>query len=192
MHPTIFAEFGQILSGLSFQGRVLEVGAVPNSLSLLALEVLDTSECIGINLSGNTEFGGFRIIEGNGNDMHMFPAAHFDCVLSNATIEHDPFFWKTVSEIHRVLRPGGLMVIGAPGFTHESGLEELRIEAPWEDDDLRSWHNSALTYRFHGRPDDYYRFSLSAFQKVIFDGYRDVTIKSLMVPPRLIGFGFRL
>src|SRR5271167_3506825 len=94
MHPTIFATFRQILSGLSIQGRVLEVGAVPSTSSLLALDVLDKSERIGINLGGNTEFGGFKIIEGNGNDMHMFPDGHFDCALSNATIEHDPFFGR--------------------------------------------------------------------------------------------------
>src|SRR5271169_4578261 len=137
MHPTIFAAFRQILSGLSIQGRVLEVGAVPSTSSLLALDVLDKSERLGINLGGNSEFGGFKIIQGNGNDMHMFPDGHFDCALSNATIEHDPFFWKTISEIRRVLRSGGVMVMGAPGFTHETGLEELRIEPPWEEDDVR-------------------------------------------------------
>jgi SAM-dependent methyltransferase len=192
MHSTILSAFRNILSGLDVQGRVLEIGAIPSTSSLLALDVLEKNERIGINLDGNIDFGGFRIVEGNANDMPMFPEAHFDCVLSNATIEHDAFFWRTLSEVRRVLRRGGVMIIGAPGFTDESGVARLGIEPPWEEDDLRSWRNSALTFRFHGAPDDYYRFSPSAFREVIFAGYSDVAIRSLMVPPRLIGYGFRL
>jgi SAM-dependent methyltransferase len=192
MHPTILSAFRDILSGLDVRGSVLEIGAMPRTSTLLALDVLEKSERIGINLNGNSDFDGFKIVEGNANHMPMFPIARFDCVLSNATIEHDPFFWKTLSEIRRVLRPGGVMIIGAPGFTLESGLTELGLEPPWEEDDLRSWRSSALTFRLHGAPDDYYRFSTSAFREVIFEGYSGVAVRSVMLPPRLIGYGFRL
>ena len=39
----------------------------------------------------------------------------FDVVVSGQTFEHIPFFWATAFEIARVLRPGGLAVITAPG-----------------------------------------------------------------------------
>ncbi len=191
MHPTVYNEFHAILSALKIKGRILEVGALPSTDSLLAMDILRGEERVGLNLKGNVEFGGFNIVEANGNDMSMFPTGHFDCVLSNATIEHDPFFWKTCAEIRRVLRVGGAAVIGAPAFTVESSLTELGIPAPWKDDHWKCWANCAVTFRYHGAPMDYYRFSPTAFQDVIFEGYRDVTIKSIMVPPRIIGHGIK-
>jgi SAM-dependent methyltransferase len=191
MHSTVYSEFREILSALKIKGRILEVGAVPSTDSLLAMDILRGEERVGLNIRGNVGFGGFNIVEANGNDMSMFPTGHFDCVLSNATIEHDPFFWKTCAEIRRVLRVGGAAVIGAPGFTVESSLTALGVPAPWQDDHWRCWANCAITFRYHGAPMDYYRFSPTAFRDVIFEGYRDVTIRSIMVPPRIIGHGFK-
>lgn len=191
MDPTVYSEFRKILSALQVKGRILEVGAVPSADSLLAMDILRGEERIGLNIEGNIGFGGFDIVEANGNDMSIFPTGHFDCVLSNATIEHDPFFWKTCAEIRRVLRVSGIAVIGAPGFTAQSSVATLGIEAPWKDDQWRCWAKSALTFRYHGAPMDYYRFSPTAFRDVIFEGYRDVKIKSIMVPPRIIGHGFK-
>ena len=191
MHPTIYQEIRQIVSSLKPKGRILEVGAVPNAESLLAMDELRGEDCVGVNIEGNSEFGGFKILKANGNDLSMFPTGHFDLVLSNATIEHDPFFWKTCAEMRRVLRVGRAALIGAPGFTMESGLGELGIPTPWTDDHLRSWTDSALIFRYHGAPMDYYRFSPAAFREVIFEGYRDITIKSVMIPPRIIGCGFK-
>jgi SAM-dependent methyltransferase len=39
----------------------------------------------------------------------------FDVVVSGQAFEHIPFFWATAFEIGRVLRPGGVAVITAPG-----------------------------------------------------------------------------
>jgi SAM-dependent methyltransferase len=189
VHPTIFNEFREIVSSLAVKGRILEVGAVPNTYSLLTMDLLRAEQRVGVNIEGNLEFDGFKIVEANGNDMSIFPTGHFDCVLSNATLEHDPFFWKTCAEIRRVLRTGGVTVIGAPGFTVESGVAELGLQPQLEEE---GWIRSALTFRYHGAPLDYYRFSITAFREVIFEGYRDVTIKSVMMPPRIIGYGFKL
>jgi SAM-dependent methyltransferase len=191
MHPTVHAAFREIVDRIQVRGRVLEIGAMPSSDSLLALDVLEGTERIGVNLHGNITFGGFRIVQANANDMSLFPEGYFDCVLSNATLEHDRFFWKTCSEFKRVLRTGGVAVLGGPAFTAESGLAALGIEPPWPEDDARSWANSALTFRFHDAPNDYYRFSPSAFREVIFDGFANVTIKTVMIPPRIIGYGFK-
>lgn len=191
MHPTVYHEFREILSALKVKSRILEVGAVPSTDSLLAMDILQGEERFGLDLKGGIRFGGFDIVEANGNDMSIFPTGHFDCVLSNATLEHDPFFWKTCSEIRRVLRIGGTAVIGAPAFTVESGLTQLGIPSPWQDDDWRDWANCSVTFRYHGAPMDYYRFSPAAFHDVIFAGYRDVAIKSIMIPPRIIGHGIK-
>jgi SAM-dependent methyltransferase len=42
-------------------------------------------------------------------------ADSFDVVVSGQAFEHIPYFWATAFEIGRVLRPGGLAVIIAPG-----------------------------------------------------------------------------
>ena len=39
----------------------------------------------------------------------------FDVCISGQTFEHNPFFWITFAEIARVLKPGGLAFIVAPG-----------------------------------------------------------------------------
>jgi hypothetical protein len=143
MHPTVYNEFREILSALKVKGRILEVGAVPSANSLLAMDILQGAECVGLNIAGNVGFA------------------------------------------------GGAAVIGGPGFTVESSLTELGVLVPWEDDDWKCRATSALTFRYHGAPKDYYRFSPDVFRDVIFEGYRDVTIKSIMVPPRIIGHGFK-
>ncbi len=53
--------------------------------------------------------------------MECFCDARFDVVLCNAVIEHDRYFWKTIEEIKRVAKPGGLVVIGAPGYARLKG-----------------------------------------------------------------------
>lgn len=181
------------------KGKVLEVGAVPGGKSLLAMPFLaEAEERVGINLDGPHECDGYRILNGNGNSMECFPDAHFDLVMSNATFEHDPFFWKTVEEMHRVTKSGGLIVVSAPGYRTLS-VERCRkylAKIPF----LSHFRNTALvsmlfrgtiTTAEHDAPGDYYRFSPQAFRDVILGGLKDVQVKSLNLPPRLIGFGFK-
>jgi SAM-dependent methyltransferase len=53
-----------------------------------------------------------------------------DCVLTISTLEHVRYPAKVVSEIHRILKPGGLVYVNVP-----------------------------FMFPFHADPDDYYRFS---------------------------------
>jgi hypothetical protein len=48
---------------------------------------------------------------------------------------------------------------------------------------------SALTFAYHAAPDDYYRFSESAVREIFFEGFAEVSIQSIMMPPRTIGHG---
>ena len=191
MHPTIFREFERLVGELRPRGRILEIGAVPRPNTLLAIPSIAEQDRVGINLIGGYEYGGFSILKGNANSMPMFLDASFDCVLSNATLEHDGWFWKTCAEIRRILKPGALAVIGVPGFTVEAGLQSLKIPSPWPVDEFRDWQASCLTFRYHGAPYDYYRFSENGVREAIFEGFRDISIKAVMMPPRLIGVGYR-
>jgi SAM-dependent methyltransferase len=118
---------------------------------------------------------GITAVQGNANDMGMFEDESFDLVISNATLEHDKHFWLSVGEMHRVLAPGGLLIIGTPGY----------VENPERDRG-----KATDTYRVHFRF-DYYRFSSQAFREVFFAGMEDVAVQSILHPPRIIGLGFK-
>jgi len=47
-------------------------------------------------------------------DWSQLPDNEFDVVISGQTFEHVEFFWLTIKEMARILKPGGLMCIIAP------------------------------------------------------------------------------
>jgi SAM-dependent methyltransferase len=68
-------------------------------------------------------FTGLDITEGPNVDLvpqdvfHWaeIPSRSFDVVISGQAFEHNPYFWITLAEVARVLVPGGLVAIVAPG-----------------------------------------------------------------------------
>lgn len=186
MHPLIYQRFREIVAQRASAWRVLEIGAVPNHSSLLAMPELSGCERIGVSLIAG-QFRGFRILEMNANDMRGLDADNFDAVLSNATLEHDPRFWLTCAEIRRVLKPGGWAVIGVPGFAKQGNFVARHLPQTERDD--HDYRHATLTFRYHAAPADFYRFSEDAVREVLFSGYENVSVESVMMPPRLIGIG---
>ena len=161
----------------------------------------DATEKIGINLAGPHECKDFRILQGNANSMVCFEDSRFDTVLCNATLEHDRYFWKTVAEMKRVTKPGGLIAIGAPGYDRLL-LEELKrplrvllkiplIRHVFAHENLSWLFRGTLTVETHDAPGDYYRFSPQTFKEVLFEGMREVEVHSVMVPPIIIASGIK-
>jgi ubiquinone/menaquinone biosynthesis C-methylase UbiE len=197
MHPKVYQEFEKICSERKIGGAVLEVGAVPDDTSLLTMKSLKAvREKIGINLAGPHRYKDFYIVQGNANNMTCFEDDKFDVVLCNAVFEHDKFFWKTVAEMRRVTKPGGLAVIGAPGYATlpiEKYLHFFTAKLSRVFTSVERWcfNNATATLHVHDFPGDYYRFSVQTFKEVFFEGMQDVHISSLMVPPRIIGSGVK-
>lgn len=194
MHPTVYKEFERIVSARGVGGSVLEVGALPSEDSLLCMDSLRaTTERIGINFDGPYDYDGFKVLKGNANHMTCFEDGRFDVVLCNALLEHDKYFWKTTEEIKRVTKPGGLVVIGAPGYTYLRG--EQRIKSFFKRvpglRHLDFFTATTLAYEVHNYPGDYYRFSPQAFREVFFDGMAAVEVRTIMLPPRIIGAGIK-
>jgi SAM-dependent methyltransferase len=48
-----------------------------------------------------------------------------DLLMSGQAFEHIPFFWATMFEIARVLRPGGIAFVAAPSRGHPHHLQDL-------------------------------------------------------------------
>lgn len=117
MHPQVYQAFEQTLESEEISGRVLEIGAIPNKSSLLTSDIFKNSEeKIGLNLNGGSH-NDFNIVQGNANNMSMFEDNSFDCIVCNATLEHDKYFWKTLSEIRRIADEDTFICIGVPGYT---------------------------------------------------------------------------
>jgi SAM-dependent methyltransferase len=176
MDPQVKDTFCSILTASALRPRrALEVGGLMGPKSLLRCPSLQGVERYCLNLRPLDSLRGITAVEGNANDMSMFDDESFELVLSNATLEHDKHFWLSVAEMHRVLAPGGLLIIGAPGYVQDR--EHDRGKA-------------TDTYRVHFRF-DYYRFSAQAFEEVFLAGLEDVEVQSIMRPPRIIGLGFK-
>jgi SAM-dependent methyltransferase len=176
MHPKVQQKFYDILRATEVQPRrALEVGGVMGPKSLLRGPGLAGAERYCLNLVSMASRDGITTVTGNANDMSVFEDESFDLVLSNATLEHDKHFWLSLAEINRVLAPGGLLIIGTPGYTKDP-----------ERDHGKSTHTYRVHYRF-----DYYRFSDQAFRDVFFEGMEDVVVETILAPPRIIGHGFK-
>jgi SAM-dependent methyltransferase len=196
MHPAVFKAFDDICHRRQVRGAVLEIGATPDESTLLNLPSLANTQKTGINRTGPARFRDFEIREADANRLDCFADGTFDAVLCNAVLEHDRFFWKSLAEIRRVVRVGGLVVIGTPGYT-ELPLERklrgwLATLAPLSGNpDGLPLQHSTLTLGIHNFPGDYYRFSEQAFREVFFEGMHEVEIRTILVPPRIIGAGIR-
>ena len=199
MHPRVYQEFERILSERPVRGSVLEVGAVPSDSSLLCMEPLQQASAkIGINLDGPYDYKDIKIVQGNANSMDCFQDNQFDAVVCNATLEHDKYFWKTLQEIKRVTKPGGLIVIGVPGYAK---TRINKIKAIWSriplfrrlqsHQYLGVLFNSTVTFDIHNWPGDYYRFSPQAVREVFLEGLDQIEVRTIMLPPRLIGVGIK-
>jgi SAM-dependent methyltransferase len=174
--PKVKRRFHQIIrrSGIKPE-RVLEVGGVMGEGSLLRFPELAGAERVCLNLVEMPSDQEITAVTGNANDMSDFKRDSFDLVLCCSTLEHDKRFWLSVGEMKRVLRPGGLLVVGVPGYVKDEERDQGR---------------STLTYRVH-YSFDYYRFSEQAMREVIFEGMERVRVRPLGTPPRLIGHGWK-
>jgi len=199
MSPIVYNTIKEICAGEEIAGRVLEVGAVPGPDCLLNMPCLrGATERVGINFD-TTEglVDGNRMVRGNANDMSCFPDGSFDAVLSNATLEHDACFWKTVAEIQRVAKPNAFILIGVPGYAGMgpgcfappgSWLSRLtHIVAKYFKPDVLLAGTVTLGEHFY--PGDYYRFSVQAVKEVLLGGLDMVSTRMVMNPPRIIGWG---
>lgn len=197
MSPAVYAAFEEICRAEAITGPVLEVGAVPGPDSLLRLPALaGIPGKTGLNMDSFPSDDAVRMVTGNANAMGMFADASFGCVLCNATLEHDARFWRTLAEIRRVTAPGGLVVIGVPGFRGMGprsfalpqsfvGRAIAMLAAATRHDALLA---GTVTLGEHRFPGDYYRFTEQAVREVFLEGLVEPRCRWVMSPPRIIGW----
>lgn len=170
---------------------------MPQPDTLLCLRALAGARSkVGVNTNPACRYGDFEILQANANDLARFPDQSFDTILCNATLEHDPFFWKTLGEIRRVGKSGAVVAIGVPGFGRLrlggfKGPLAWLARVGWLGQRILSeaWLVSTLTLAAHECPRDYYRFSPQAMREVFLAGMREVVVHQIMFPPRIVGAG---
>jgi SAM-dependent methyltransferase len=175
--PKIMRRFHAIIRRAGIRPeRALEVGGLMGADSLLRFPELERADRYCLNLHEQRSEDGITAVKGNANNMRdLFRSDWFDLILCCATLEHDKRFWRSVAEMRRVLRPGGLLIISVPGYIKDPETDRGR---------------STLTYRVH-YSFDYYRFSEQAVRQVFFEGMERVRVRPFLTPPRIFGHGYK-
>ncbi len=103
----------RILSEVDFARPVLDVGCGDGHFaSVLFPEGTDVGLDPGLaDASEARRRGVYRMVVGADSGAMPFPDAAFASVVSNCVFEHIPEIEKTIAEIARVLRPGGLFAV---------------------------------------------------------------------------------
>lgn len=93
---------------------VLEVGAKSHggTAGYRPLFPDDRFDYTGLDLEAGTNVD---IVPKDGFVWRELDECRFDVCISGQTFEHNPFFWITFAEIARILKPGGMALIIAPG-----------------------------------------------------------------------------
>ncbi len=109
-------------------GTVVDLGAGYDCRLLLAL-LAANSELLGIAV--DSEFDArvpadrLQLVNADLNQILPFPPQSVDTVLTLAVLEHLSEPATFLSEIHRILRPGGMVLLTTPGPTAQPLLEFL-------------------------------------------------------------------
>lgn len=106
-----------------------------------------------------------------------FADGSFDFVLSFDVLEHVPGYRAAIAEFHRVLKPGGRVLLSVPfGLHYEHNLVRARIDAQGNLEHL-------LPAEYHGDPIDpsggvlcYYHFGWELLQDFRDAGFREASM----------------
>lgn len=138
----------------SFHGTLLDVGCgeMPYR-DVLTRHPASVSRYIGLDLEGDP-YGGTRSVAPDltwdGRTIPL-PDASVDTAIATEVLEHCPRPDLTLSEVHRVLRPGGKFFLTVP-----------------------------FLWPLHDSPHDYWRYTPFALEQLLSDaGFRDIRMTSL-------------
>ncbi len=184
MHPRVNTTYQKFGEKYEMRGPYLEVGAGHAENAILAGSYFQSkldrfaTNLAEMKLVEEPEADKIRFIRCNANNMRdAFADGQFGTVLCNAMIEHDKYFWRSLDEMKRVLAPGGILAIGAPGYVPRKQLKE--------DINNEKLTKATVTLDVHSAP-DYWRFSRMAFKEVICEGLELLELTVVLRIPILV------
>jgi dolichol-phosphate mannosyltransferase len=108
-----------ILKFVEQRERILDIGCGTSRI------ILDMPNAVGMDILQNKlrwlRPQHARLVRGS-CDQLPFDDASFDCVINSEVIEHVPDVPEIMSEMWRVLRPGGTLVLGTPDYSRRLWL----------------------------------------------------------------------
>lgn len=111
-----------------FRGKLLDVGCghMPYKSMLLASNS-NISNYLGMDLADNRSYSDQPDLSWDGVVIPL-PDGSVDCAMATEVLEHCPYPERTLTEIHRVLKPGGILFITVPfiWMLHEAPYDEYR------------------------------------------------------------------
>ena len=167
--PFKFVEFDELgkLQPFTREDRVLDLGCGLGPQTLLLAEQcghvigLDTSESAIATLSAKASQRGMRNIEFLCTPLEKagLPDASLDKVVSFSVIEHIPNYLQVISEVFRILKPGGHFVFSTDCL---AGIP----------DDLRAEHRKNHGVQVY--------FSIDGLKRILLDaGFQNVVVRPL-------------
>jgi cephalosporin hydroxylase len=126
MHKSAYETGGKFLRRYWRSGMtsILEIGSMDVNGTLRDFQP-ESSSWLGVDLEAGL---GVDVVL-DGTHVLPFSDAEFDLVIASSVFEHDPFFWKTFTEMVRVTKPNGYIYINAPsnGVVHRYPLDIYRF-----------------------------------------------------------------
>lgn len=167
------AEYMQPLRGSA--QRIVDIGSMDVNGTYRTLFDDDNWQYTGLDLDAGK---GVDIVLSNPYHWREIKTASADVVVSGQALEHVDYFWLTLLEIERILKPGGMLCLLVPsgGYEHRypvdcwrfypDGLQTMadymRLQviekyALWEDDypytdDSREWKDAVLIAQKTSQP----------------------------------------
>jgi SAM-dependent methyltransferase len=141
--------------------KVLEIGAL--NINGSVRDIFEQDEVLYIGTDMMAGPGVDTVIDGH-DLMDLYEPKSFDLVICLETFEHDINFWVTLSNIRRLTKPGGFLMISTPTFK----------------------------FPLHRHPFDYYRFGEDAYRKLFFQGYEILDLREVVskgVNPGIVCLG---
>ena len=123
-------------SAMRIGTKFLDNYFLPQMSSVLEVGSFDVNGSLKSAKPKSAQWIGMDIEEGPGVDIVVpprekfpFPDEHFDLVVATSVFEHDPAFWKTLSEMSRVVKKTGFLFVCAPsnGGVHRYPLDCFRF-----------------------------------------------------------------
>lgn len=129
--------------------RVLDVGCRYGDL---AARFVDGNEVVGVDIDRDAAAACARSlgIETRVLDLNGpidFPDASFDVAVLSEVLEHLPYPDLTLREIHRILRPGGVLVGSVPNGARLQNRLSFLLRGVVEADPTHLWHYGPLSLR---------------------------------------------
>lgn len=124
MHQSSFDTMSRMLAQFSPKNiTILDVGATHNMWNYKS--AVEANNCQYKNL----DWGSGADYTVNSYDWSHIPTNQFDCVISGQAFEHDKYWWRTVANIKKIVKPGAIVIFILPscGAIHRYPVDCYRF-----------------------------------------------------------------